>query len=163
MCIHTCVCISVYVCMYARMARRGRMHMYIYTHIYTHTHKHTYTHTYIHTHIHTYIHIGVRELNTKGVRAWQDGVPCIWRRVGVWDLVDQGTTTGQTNQGTTAGQTNQGTTAGQIPVLFKSDHFARVDGCLFGKNEASFVDRFLVPFYKAFIKEIRSEMSGMYV
>jgi len=37
-----------------------------------------------------FIFTGMRTLNPTGVRAWKDGVPCIWRRVGVWDL-DEGT------------------------------------------------------------------------
>jgi len=34
--------------------------------------------------------IGVERLGAEGVRAWRDGVECIWRRAGVWDLSDGG-------------------------------------------------------------------------
>ena len=81
---------------------------------------------------------GSRQLNTKGVRAWQNGVPCIWRRAGVWDL-----------------DASLGT-----PVLLKSDHFASLEGRPFGRNGVSFVDKFLVPFYKSVIAAVRIEMPG---
>ena len=43
--------------------------------------------------------------NPGGARAWRDGVDCLWRENGVWDLGDDGQ-----------------------PRLLRPDHFARVDG-----------------------------------
>ena len=37
-----------------------------------------------------FIYTGTRTLNKGGVRAWKDGVPCVWRRAGVWKFGEFG-------------------------------------------------------------------------
>jgi hypothetical protein len=48
--------------------------------------------------------VGREELGVRGLRAWKDGVDCLWRRAGVWDE------------------------EGGVPTLRRPDHFAAVPG-----------------------------------
>lgn len=45
------------------------------------------------------------KLDPKGKRAWKEGIECIWRQNGVWDIDNQGN-----------------------PILLKPEHFSHVDG-----------------------------------
>lgn len=47
---------------------------------------------------------GTQVVNSGGARAWQEGIDCIWRRHGVWDVADNG-----------------------APTLLKPHYFAKVD------------------------------------
>ena len=49
--------------------------------------------------------VGTARLGAEGLRAWKDGVDCVWRRAGVWDCVPGG-----------------------YPVLARPGHFARRGG-----------------------------------
>ncbi len=67
-------------------------------------------------------------VNPRGVRAWRDGVECIWRDHGVWDLDGDGQ-----------------------PRLLRPDHFSRVDG-----RAVDFGRDYLRPFLERYTREIRS-------
>ncbi len=67
-------------------------------------------------------------VNPGGVRAWQDGVACIWRQHGVWDLDGDGQ-----------------------PRLLRPDHFCQVDG-----RAVDFARDYLRPFLERYTREIRS-------
>jgi hypothetical protein len=64
--------------------------------------------------------IGAAALNPDGVRAWRDGVECLWKRVGVWD------------------------DAGGKPVLKRPEHFHRA-----GNPADAFMKPFMLSFLKA--------------
>ncbi len=69
--------------------------------------------------------VGVRRLGAKGLRAWQDGVDCLWRRAGVWDF---------------AGAAEDGR-----PFLKRPGHFASREG-----KAVDFTRDFLEPFMLRF-------------
>ncbi len=71
--------------------------------------------------------VGKRLLGSPGVRAWKDGIDCLWLRAGVWDVVDG------------------------LPRLLKPRHFAEVEG-----RAVDFSPDFLVPFARRFIGRLRS-------
>ncbi len=71
-------------------------------------------------------------LGREGVRAWRDGVECLWRRAGVW-----------------------GEACGK-PVLLRPDAFARTrDG-----RPLDFGEHCLKPFARRYIREVRAAAEG---
>jgi hypothetical protein len=66
--------------------------------------------------------------NPGGARAWRDGVDCLWRENGVWDLGGDGQ-----------------------PRLLRPDHFSRVDG-----RAVDFAGDYLRPFLERYAREIRA-------
>jgi len=75
--------------------------------------------------------VGRRLVNPGRVRAWRDGVDCVWRQNGVWDVSADGQ-----------------------PRLLRPDHFARVDG-----RPVDFQDYYR-PFAHRYAAEIRSVHPG---
>jgi hypothetical protein len=73
---------------------------------------------------------GRRLINPQGVRAWRDGVECIWKQHGVWDV----------------------DAAGQ-PRLLKPAYFSHLNGRIVDPT-----DDFIRPFIRRFAREIRSVM-----
>jgi len=71
--------------------------------------------------------VGRRLLGGTGVRAWKDGIDCLWMRAGVW-----------------------GMEAGR-PRLRDPGHFANVDG-----RAVQFSKDFLIPFARRYIARIRA-------
>jgi hypothetical protein len=69
-----------------------------------------------------------RLLNSRGLSAWQDGVSCVWRENGVWDLAGDGR-----------------------PFLRRPDHFSHVTG-----RPVDFANDYLKPFWQRCAREIRS-------
>jgi hypothetical protein len=67
--------------------------------------------------------VGTARLGAEGLRAWKDGVECVWRRAGVWDVAR----------------------GGDVPVLRRPDHFARRGG-----ESVDFTRDFLKPFILRF-------------
>lgn len=72
--------------------------------------------------------VGRRRMNPNGARAWQEGVDCVWRENGVWDLGGDGQ-----------------------PRLLRPSHFSRIDG-----REVDFADGYLRPFLERFARKIRA-------
>ena len=70
--------------------------------------------------------IGTERLGAEGTRAWMDGVDCIWRRAGVWDVA-----------------------ADAVPVLKRPGHFSVRDG-----EPVDFTGDFLEPFMRRFDSEV---------
>lgn len=82
----------------------------------------------------SFVKAGTRMLNQERIRAWKDGVECIWRQQGVWDV----------------------DAAGQ-PRLLKPDYFTRVKD-----REVDFRRDYLLPFVKkvaAAIQEVDPKAS----
>ncbi len=71
---------------------------------------------------------GRRTINEKGVRAWKEGQPCIWRDHGVWGVGDGGD-----------------------PELLAPDYFCRHDG-----RDVSFERDYLVPFVHRYAQAIHA-------
>jgi hypothetical protein len=70
--------------------------------------------------------VGSQRLGAKGIRAWKDGVDCIWRRAGVWD--------------------EGGGTADGAPVLKRPEHFfSTARG-----GSVDFTRHYLEPFIRRF-------------
>jgi hypothetical protein len=67
-------------------------------------------------------------VNPDGVRAWRDGVDCLWREHGVWDLGGDGQ-----------------------PRLLRPEYFARVGG-----RAVDFAGDYLRPFQERYAREIRA-------
>lgn len=74
--------------------------------------------------------VGSVRLNPGGERAWRDGVECIWRQNGVWDLDSRGQ-----------------------PRLLRPLHFAEVNG-----RKIDFNEDYYKPFANRFARAIRSEV-----
>jgi hypothetical protein len=72
--------------------------------------------------------IGSRLVNREQARAWRDGVECVWRRNGVWDVAVDGT-----------------------PMLLRPDHFRQLGG-----RAVDFGEDFLRPFVNRFAGAIRA-------
>jgi hypothetical protein len=72
--------------------------------------------------------VGTERLGAEGLRAWKDGVDCLWRRAGVWDVVGGGV----------AG-------SGERPVLKRPAHFATARG-----RRVDFAKDYLEPFIRRF-------------
>ena len=72
--------------------------------------------------------LGLQTVNPEGIRAWKDGVDCIWRRHGIWDLEPGGTAR-----------------------LIKPDYFASVNG-----HPVDFNQDYLRPFANRYAKAIRT-------
>jgi hypothetical protein len=72
--------------------------------------------------------LGRRIVNPQGWRAWKDGLECLWRRHGVWDLGPDG-----------------------APRLLRPDYFTRVDG-----RSVDFNQDYLRPFANRYAAAIRS-------
>ncbi len=73
---------------------------------------------------------GQRLLDPQGVSAWQDGVECIWKQHGVWNVDSNGT-----------------------PRLLKPDYFAHLTGRTIDPT-----DDYIRPFIRRYAREIRSVM-----
>jgi hypothetical protein len=73
---------------------------------------------------------GKRLLNPQGVRAWQDGVECIWKQHGVWEMDASG-----------------------APRLLKPDYFLQFNG-----RTVDPANDYLRPFIRRFAREIRAVM-----
>jgi hypothetical protein len=71
---------------------------------------------------------GSRLVNAGRARAWRDGVECVWRQNGLWDIVADGT-----------------------PALRDPQHFSRIDG-----RAVDFDQDFLRPFVNRFAQAIRA-------
>jgi hypothetical protein len=69
--------------------------------------------------------VGTARIGAKGLRAWKEGVECVWRRAGVWDVV------------------------GGSPVLKKPGHFSTLDG-----KPVEPIRDFLKPFMARFYREV---------
>jgi hypothetical protein len=72
--------------------------------------------------------VAVRRVNPNGVKAWQEGRDCIWRRHGVWDVGGDGS-----------------------PRLLQPDYFAAVQG-----RKADFANGYLKPFLLRCAREVRA-------
>lgn len=72
---------------------------------------------------------GYRKVNSKGLRAWQPGVECLWKQQGVWSVDDRGKM-----------------------VLINPYYFAEVDG-----RPVNFEKDYLLPFIQRFQDAIREE------
>ncbi len=72
--------------------------------------------------------VGWRQVNPGGVRIWHEGVDCLWRQNGVWDLDGQGQ-----------------------PRLLRPQHFARVED-----RAVHFAEDYLRPFLERYAHEIRT-------
>ncbi len=72
--------------------------------------------------------LGLQTVNPEGIRAWKDGVDCIWRRHGIWDLEPGG-----------------------AARLIKPDYFASVNG-----HPVDFNQDYLRPFANRYAKAIRT-------
>lgn len=70
--------------------------------------------------------------NPGGARAWRDGVDCLWRENGVWDLGSDGQ-----------------------PRLLRPDHFSQVDG-----RAVDFAGDYLRPFLERYAREVRAVDPG---
>jgi hypothetical protein len=73
---------------------------------------------------------GQRLINPQGVSAWRDGVECVWKQHGVWDVDVNGT-----------------------PRLLKPAYFSRLNG-----RTVDPTDDYIRPFIRRFAREIRSVM-----
>ncbi|HEU5098023.1 MAG TPA: cellulase family glycosylhydrolase, partial [Roseiflexaceae bacterium] len=71
---------------------------------------------------------GSRLVNAERARAWGEGVECVWRQNGVWDVAADGT-----------------------PTLCRPEHFSRIDG-----HAVDFDQDFLRPFVNRFAQAIRA-------
>ena len=81
--------------------------------------------------------VGSETIGTEGVRAWKDGVDCVWRRAGVWSE------------------------EGGVPVIERNDHFALARG-----ERVDFTRDCLEPFIKRFGREVGAaggDASGRFV
>jgi hypothetical protein len=76
--------------------------------------------------------IRTRLINPQGIRLWRDGIECIWRDNGVWDLAADGS-----------------------PRLLRPYHFSQVNGRLLDFNQD-----YYRPFANRFAREIRAEIPG---
>ena len=74
--------------------------------------------------------LGKRTVNPERLRAWKDGVDCIWKQHGVWDLGPDG-----------------------APRLLKPDYFTSVNGC-----PVDFNQDYLRPFANHYAAAIRTAM-----
>jgi len=72
--------------------------------------------------------LGLQTVNPEDIRAWKDGVDCIWRRHGIWDLEPGG-----------------------AARLIKPDYFASVNG-----HPVDFNQDYLRPFANRYAKAIRT-------
>lgn len=72
--------------------------------------------------------VGHHTVNSKMVRVWRDGMSCIWRQHGVWDVTSDGT-----------------------PRLLRPDYFSIVNG-----RQVNFSQDYYRPFANRFAREIRS-------
>ncbi len=70
--------------------------------------------------------VRMERLGAEGVRAWKDGVECVWRRAGVWDYAGGGA-------------------GGGLPALKRPEHFASVRG-----RPIDAMRDFLKPFMRRF-------------
>ena len=73
---------------------------------------------------------GQRLINPQGVSAWRDGVACIWKQHGVWDVGSSGQ-----------------------PRLLKPDYFAHLNGRIVDST-----NDYIRPFIRRFAREIREVM-----
>ncbi len=71
--------------------------------------------------------VGHHTVNSKMIRVWRDGVKCIWKRQGVWDVSPDGT-----------------------PRLLRPDYFGAVNG-----RQVDFSQDYYRPFANRFAREIR--------
>jgi hypothetical protein len=76
--------------------------------------------------------IGSERLGAEGIRAWKDGVDCVWQRAGVWTLDGRGEAEG-------------------LPVLVRPGHFASV-----GDKAVDFTHDYLEPFIRRFERGVCS-------
>ncbi|HZU67269.1 MAG TPA: cellulase family glycosylhydrolase [Ktedonobacteraceae bacterium] len=76
--------------------------------------------------------VGHHTVNAKMIRAWRDGIECIWKRHGVWDVTPDGT-----------------------PRLLRLDYFAVING-----REVDFSEDYYRPFANRFAREMRSVHPG---
>jgi len=76
--------------------------------------------------------VGVERLGSEGVRAWKEGVDCIWKRAGVWTLEGRGEAAGK-------------------PLLVRPEHFASVRG-----RAVDFTRDYLEPFIRRFERGVCS-------
>ncbi len=74
--------------------------------------------------------VGKNFINPRGMRAWRDGVECVWKQHGVWELKGNGQ-----------------------PRLLKPDYFAHVNG-----RRVDAPNDYLRPFINRYAREIRSIM-----
>ena len=75
---------------------------------------------------------GHERVNTGHVRAWQDGVPCIWRQHGVWDIGPDG-----------------------VPRVLRPDYFSQVRG-----RKVDFAADYLTPFLLRVASAVHAVDSG---
>jgi hypothetical protein len=79
--------------------------------------------------------VGVQTIGAEGVRAWKDGVDCIWRRAGLWDFALDGAAQG-------------------APVLKRPGHFARVGEAASRRGSVDFTRDYLEPFIRRFQRDV---------
>lgn len=75
---------------------------------------------------------GRRKVNEGGIRSWQEGLPCIWRRHGVWDVGEDGR-----------------------PRILLPDYFSRRNG-----NDVDFTTDYLAPFVRRYAEAVRRTHPG---
>jgi hypothetical protein len=84
--------------------------------------------------------IGTARLGAEGVSAWRDGVECLWRRAGVWDI-DSGAAEGGADGG--------------FPLLKRPAHFASLNGRPIDPTRD-----FLKPFMRRFDRGVCAAAEG---